>query len=116
MSHGPLPTSCGPHRNRFLEVQTEIRDRMTSDKRTLLTEATASGNWNLLFVGGCTDTLVDLVAGGNPHEDAQRVHEQMECFSYSRALNCFCNGQTILWEGNECRCQEGYVVSDGGFF
>ncbi len=28
-----LPTSCGPHRNRFLEVQAEIRARMASDKK-----------------------------------------------------------------------------------
>jgi hypothetical protein len=31
-----LPTSCGPHRNRFLEVQTEIRTHMVSDKKTSL--------------------------------------------------------------------------------
>ena len=31
-----LPTSRGPHRNRFLEVQSEIRAHMVSDKKTLL--------------------------------------------------------------------------------
>ena len=36
------PTSRGPHRNRFLEVQAEIRARMASDKKTLLAEANAS--------------------------------------------------------------------------
>jgi hypothetical protein len=39
-----LPTSCGLHRNRFLEVETEIRDRMVSDKKTLLAEAAAVAN------------------------------------------------------------------------
>ena len=34
----------------------------------------------------------------------------------SRALSCFCNGQTILSEGHGCGRQEGYLVSDGGFF
>ena len=37
-----LPTSCGPHRNRFLEVQAEIRARMSSDKKTWLADANAS--------------------------------------------------------------------------
>jgi hypothetical protein len=41
-----LPTSRGPHRNRCLEVQTEIRDRMVSDKKTLLTEEVASAKRN----------------------------------------------------------------------
>jgi hypothetical protein len=56
-----LPTSRGPHRNRFLEVQSVIRDRMTSDKNTLLAEAAASAKRKLMSVGGCTDTPVDLV-------------------------------------------------------
>ena len=60
-----LPTSSGPHRNRFLEVQAEIRDRMVSDKKTLLPEVVVSAKRNLLIVGGCADTPVDLVAGGN---------------------------------------------------
>ena len=60
-----LLTSRGPHRNRFLEVQTEIRSRMVSDKETLVVEAVPSAKRNLLFVGGCADTPVDLVAGGN---------------------------------------------------
>ena len=33
-----LTTSCGPHRKRFLEVQTEIRVLMTSDGQTFLPE------------------------------------------------------------------------------
>jgi hypothetical protein len=33
----------------------------------------------------------------------------------SRALSCFCNGQTILSEGHGWGRQEGYLVSDGGF-
>ena len=60
-----LPTSRGPHRNRFLEVQAEIRSRMASDRNTLLAEANASAKRNLMSVGGCADTPVDLVAGGN---------------------------------------------------
>jgi len=38
---------------------------MTSDKNTWLPEADTSAKRNLLFVGGCTDTPVDLVVGGN---------------------------------------------------
>ena len=46
-----LPTSCGPHR--------------ASDKNTLLQEADASAKRNLISVGGCADTPLDLAAGGN---------------------------------------------------
>jgi hypothetical protein len=60
-----LPTSRGPHRNRFLEVQAEIRARMASDKKTLLTEANASAKRNLISVGGCADTSVHVDAAGN---------------------------------------------------
>ena len=44
-----LPTSRGPHRNRFLEVQAEIRAHMDSDTS----------------VGGCADTPVHVDAAGN---------------------------------------------------
>ena len=54
-----LPTSSGPHRNRFLEAKTEIRDHMTRDKKTLIQEVDTSRN--LMSVGGHPDTLVDLV-------------------------------------------------------
>jgi hypothetical protein len=54
-----------PHRNRFLEVQTEIRGSMASDKKTLLPEANASVKRNLISVGGCADTPVDVDATGN---------------------------------------------------
>jgi len=60
-----LPTSRGPHRNRFLEVQAEIRARMASDKKTLLAEANASAKRNLISVGGCADIPVDVDAAGN---------------------------------------------------
>ena len=60
-----LSTSRGPHRKRPLEVQSEIRSHMSSDRQTLLTEAHASAKRNLSLVGGCADTPVDLVAGGN---------------------------------------------------
>ena len=60
-----LPTSCCPHRNRFLEVQTEIHTYMTIDKKTLLQEATASAKRNLMSVGDHADTPVDLVSSGN---------------------------------------------------
>ena len=59
------PTSCGPHRKRFLEVQTEIRSHMVNDRKTLFEETHASAKRNLSLVGGCADTPVDLVAGGN---------------------------------------------------
>ena len=36
-------------------------------------------------------------------------------FSCSHSLICFCNGQTILSEGDGSRGQDGYLVSDGGF-
>ena len=75
-----LPTSCGPHRIRFLQVQTEIRVRMASDQNTLLAAAAASSKRNLMSVGGCADTPVDLVAGGNA--DGKRP--------------CLGNGQIVL--------------------
>ena len=75
-----LPTSYGPHRIRFLEVQAEIRAHMASDKNTLLAAVTASVKRNLISVGGCADTPVDLVAGGNA--DGKRP--------------CLGNGQTVL--------------------
>ena len=59
---------------------------------------------------------LDEAVRHNPHKDAPRGHEQVEYFSCSRALSCFCNGQTILSEGHGCGRQEGYLVSDGGFF
>ena len=49
------------------------------DKKTLLAEAAASAKRNLLLVGGCADTPVDLVAGGNA--DGKRP--------------CLGNGQTV---------------------
>ena len=63
-----LPTSRGPHRIRFLEVQAEIRVRMVNDKNTLLVTAAASSKRYLMSVGGCADTPVDLVAAGNADE------------------------------------------------
>jgi hypothetical protein len=42
------PLSRGPHRNRFLEVQAEIRAHMVSDKKTLLVEANVSTKHNLM--------------------------------------------------------------------
>ena len=45
-------------------MQAEIHSHLSSDKKTLLTEVDVSAKRNLLFVGGCTDTPVDLVAGG----------------------------------------------------
>jgi len=93
-----IPTSRGPHRNRFLEVQAEIRrSLMTSDKKTLLAEANASAKRNLISVRGCADTPVHVDAAGNA--DGKRP--------------CLCNGQT---EGHGWGRQEGYLVSDGGFF
>ena len=71
----------------------KIRAHMTSDKNTLLQEAAASAKRNLISVGGCADTPLDLAAG----------------------LSCFCNGQTILSEGHGWGYQDGYLVSDGGF-
>ena len=49
-----LPTSCGPHRNRFLEVQAEIRD-----KKTLLAEAEASAKRPCLDNGKTADEDTD---------------------------------------------------------
>ena len=74
------PTSRGPHRKRFLEVQAEIRAHMTSDRQTLLTEANASAKRSLMSVGGCGDTPVDLDTSGNA--DGKRP--------------CLGNGQTVL--------------------
>ena len=65
------------HRNRFLEVQTEIRARMTSDKKTLFAEENAS-----------TKPILNpsRVWTKQSTQNAQRVHEQVECFSCSCAL------------------------------
>ena len=63
-----LSTSCGPHRNRFLEVQPEIHVYMTSNKKTLLQELAGSAKRNLMSVGGHTDTPVDLVVAGNAQD------------------------------------------------
>jgi hypothetical protein len=54
------PTSCGPHRKRFLEVKAEIQTHMESDKNTLLQEEDVSAKRNLMSVGGCADTPLDL--------------------------------------------------------
>jgi hypothetical protein len=59
------PLSRGPHRNRFLEVQAEIRACMASDKKTLLAEANVSAKRNLISVGCCADTSVYVDAAGN---------------------------------------------------
>ena len=75
-----LPTSRGPHRNRFLEVQAEIRSRMASDRNTLLAEANASAKRNLMSVGVCADTPVHVDTAGNA--DGKRP--------------CLGNGQTVL--------------------
>ena len=75
-----LPTSRGPHRKRFLEVQAEIRSHMASDRQTLLVEANASAKRNLMSVGGCGDTPVDVDTAGNT--DGKRP--------------CLGNGQTML--------------------
>ena len=75
-----LPTSRGPHRNRFLEVQAEIRANMVSDKKILLAEENASAKRNLISVGGCADTPVHVDAAGNA--DGKRP--------------CLGNGQTML--------------------
>ncbi len=75
-----LPTSRGPHRQCFLEVQAEIRTHMVSDKKTWLEEAHASAKRNLSLVGGCADNPVDLVAGGTA--DGKRP--------------CLGNGQTVF--------------------
>jgi hypothetical protein len=75
-----LPTSLGPHRKRFLEVQTEINVCMVSDKNTLFQEATVSAKRNLILVGGCADTPLDLVAAG--YADG--------------TCPCLGNGQTVL--------------------
>jgi hypothetical protein len=58
-----LPTSCGPHRKHFFEVQVEICAHMESDKNTFLQEVSSSAKRNLISVAGCVDTVLDLVAG-----------------------------------------------------
>ena len=102
-----LPTSRGPHRNRFLEVQAEIRAHMASDKKTLLAEANASAKRNLISVGGCADTPVDVDTVGNA--DGKRP-----CLGNGQTV--LSEGQTVMSDGHGCGCQEGYVISDGGFF
>ncbi len=53
---------------------------MTSDKKTLLTEENASAKRNLISVGSCVDTPVDVDAAGNA----------------DRNRPCLGNGQTVL--------------------
>jgi hypothetical protein len=73
-----LPLARGPHRNRFLEVQAEIR--AWRDKKTLLAEANASATRNLISVGGYADTPAHVDAAGNA--EGKRP--------------CLGNGQTVL--------------------
>ena len=76
---------------------------MVSDKKTLVAEANASAKRNLISVGGCADTPVHVDAVGNA----------------DGKLPCLGNGQTdggVLSEGHGWGRQEGYLVSDGGFF
>ena len=63
-----------------MEVQSEIRTLMTSDKKTLLQVEDASAKPNLMSVGGHVDTPVDLAATCNA--DAKRP--------------CLGNGHTLL--------------------
>ena len=53
---------------------------MASDRQTLLAEANASAKRNLMSVGGCADTPVDVDTAGNA--DGKRP--------------CLGNGQTVL--------------------
>jgi len=61
-----LPTSRGPHRIRFLEVQAEIRARMVSDRNTLLGEAAASTKRNLMSAQPPTDIRSAQPPTGQP--------------------------------------------------
>ena len=96
-----LPTSRGPHRKRFLEMQAEIREHMTSDRQTLLAEANASAKRNLMSVGGCADTPLDVDTAGNA--DGKRP--------------CLGNGQTVLMRTStqtefvECRSEA--IIKNG---
>ncbi len=88
-----LPTSCGPHRKCFLEVQSEIRAHMTSDKKTLLQEEVVSTKRNLMSVGGHADTPVDLIKSGNPDANAFFFETALPTATRSTGV---CNGQTVL--------------------
>jgi hypothetical protein len=44
-----LPTSCGPHRNRFLEVQAGIRVHMVSDKKNFVCRSEYIGTMQSLI-------------------------------------------------------------------
>ncbi len=76
-----------------------MRVCMTSDKKTFLAEANASVKPILI-----PSRVWKKQGSGrnNMHKAAQRVHEQVECFSWSRTLSCFFSGQTILSEGHGC--------------
>jgi hypothetical protein len=68
---------------------------MASDRQTLLAEANASAKRNLMSVGGCVDTPVDVDTAGN--DDGKRP--------------CLVNGQTVLMRTStqtefvECRSE-----------
>jgi hypothetical protein len=81
-----LPTSCGPHRKRFLEVYTKIRAHMTSDKNTFFQEETASAKRKLMSVGGKRPCL------GNGQTVLMRTPTQaefVECWNETMIRNGF---------------------------
>jgi hypothetical protein len=50
---------------------------MTSDRQTLFPEANASAKHNLMSVGGCADTHVDVDTAGNA--DGKRPWQRADC-------------------------------------
>jgi hypothetical protein len=75
---------------------------------------------DVFFMIPATDKRLDPAhkwAGqSDGQENAQCFHEQVECFSCSHSLSCFCNGQTILSEGDGRGDLGGHLVRDVGFF
>ena len=82
------------------------------DKKTLLAEVDTSKK-RLMLVGGHADNAVDLCVEGNA--DAKRPCLGKGQTMLTKQPSSFCDGQTILSEGDGSRGQDGYLVSDGGF-
>jgi hypothetical protein len=74
---------------------------MASDRQTLHAEANASAKRNLMSVGGCTDTPVDVDATGNA--DGKRP--------------CLGNGQTVLMrtstQAEFVECRSKAIIRNG---
>jgi hypothetical protein len=72
---------------------------MVSDKNALLVEMKVSTERNLLLVGGCTDTPVDLVEGDNSDGKRPcRENTDAKAVSTDGRATIYANGQAHMFE------------------